>query len=435
METKQIHSGIELHFPPEEGEAAQIVERACRQSIRVIHDVWGLAPPARCRVYVTNSWLRSLFQGVPWYRSVLLALLLPIVFRHLRRQWKRSGGWTYRFRRRPVVGVKPPRLIAQSDTSIGQMIYIKQPDLNKQLEFAVCHEMTHACSAHLRLPMWLNEGIAMVSVERLYGGPRVRTDTLRSLNQPGRKRAQGKYRDLLKMKKQEIAYHYVRGYWMTRFLMDAHPGLLSGPLKKRHRRRSMEEKLAFALGISRKAFWDEIDRIVVEHFRQQSDLNNLPKVTAFFIISGVGFEEEHCQREIGLDVGSFSREKDEDWSPGMPDSFWTVEVRDRRHYAIAQTVGELMGHIWPLRESIRAFLRTHGATARVRCVSTEDDRYQTVCLLEPEQIQQLAYFPCQFDTDVFHAMPRDAFPVPKRVREDRREEWHRQQDQFATDAE
>jgi hypothetical protein len=164
METRYIHGGIELHFPAEEREAAQVVERACERSISVILEAWGLAPPNRCRVYVMTSWLRFVLQSAPWHARLAFALLLPFWCFPVRKLWKSSGGWTQAYRRCPAMGVKPPRLIAETDQSIGEMIFVKEPDLNKKMEHVTCNEMTHVCSAALSLPLWLDEGIAMITV-------------------------------------------------------------------------------------------------------------------------------------------------------------------------------------------------------------------------------------------------------------------------------
>ena len=273
MQMKQIDIGIELHFRPEEQDAARIIERACKRSIPIIHDTWGLTTPSRCRVFVMTSWLRFVFQSAPWYARIPVAVLFPFWCFHMRKQWKSIGGWTRRYSNCPAIGVKPPRLIAQSDTSIGELIFVKEPDLNKKAEHITCHEMAHALSAPLKLPLWINEGIAMVTVDRFFGHPTVKSDTLGSLNQSSRRQTVATYRHLPKMRKEDIAYHYVRGYWITRFLMDTRPGLLRDMLKKRERHRSIEEKIASSLGISPWAFWDRIDHAVVEHFRQRLETN------------------------------------------------------------------------------------------------------------------------------------------------------------------
>jgi hypothetical protein len=48
------------------------------------------------------------------------------------------------------------------------------------LEATIVHEMTHACLEHLPLPVWLNEGLAVNTEQRLAGAPRTAVD------EPGR---------------------------------------------------------------------------------------------------------------------------------------------------------------------------------------------------------------------------------------------------------
>lgn len=270
MDTKRIEGGIELHFPQEEREAAGILEEACRRSIPVIHDTWGLTVPKRCRVYVMTSLFRFIFSSARWYARIPLAILLPFWFFRIRKLWRFTGGWTQRYRRSPAIGVKPPRLIEQSDKSIGEMIFVKEPDLNRKVQHITCYEITHAATAHLRLPLWINEGVAMVTVDRFFGNATVRKDTLQSLDHPGPKRSVGKYRNLPEMKREDLVYHYVRGYWITRYLMDAHRELLGDLLKKKQRHRSIEKRIASAVGIPHSVFWHDIGHIVVGHFARES---------------------------------------------------------------------------------------------------------------------------------------------------------------------
>jgi len=69
-------------------------------------------------------------------------------------------------------------MIEKSDRSIGARLFVEEPDINNKIQHFTCHELVHACSSHLRLPMWLNEGIAMVTVDRFVGEQTVRMDTL-----------------------------------------------------------------------------------------------------------------------------------------------------------------------------------------------------------------------------------------------------------------
>ena len=154
--------------------------------------------------------------------------------------------------------------------SEGEMIFVKEPELTKKMQHATCHELTHAFSAHLHLPMWLNEGIAMITVDRFFGHQTVRSDTLNALHQHRYGTPVGEYRDLHRMHKMAAAYHYARGYWITRFLMDTHPGLLRKVLTERHRHRAIVKRFADALGIKAGSFWRQIDARVMEHFGAKS---------------------------------------------------------------------------------------------------------------------------------------------------------------------
>ncbi len=268
METRHLQRGLKLYFPRGEQATADIVEEACRRSVALIRDQWGLQPPARCRVYVMTSWLHFLFHSAPWYVRVWYAVSLPLWFGRIRKLWGFVGGWTQRYRRRPAIGVKPPRLLAERDRTIGEMIFVEEPDLDKKLAHIVCHELTHAFSARLKLPMWLNEGIAMIAVDRYFGQATVKEDTRCTLSRSREATAPGRYRELPGMAAEDVVYQYVRGYWITRFLQDTHPDLLHGLLQQRPSGNEIESGVAAALGVDNAVFWSRIDRLVVDHFTQ-----------------------------------------------------------------------------------------------------------------------------------------------------------------------
>jgi hypothetical protein len=268
MESRHVIDGIELYFPTEEREAADLFEAACERAVPLIRDTWGLPTPKQCRVYVMTSWLRFIFHSAPWHMRILWVIVLPRWFMRIRKVWRFCGGWTQRYRNRPAVGAKPPWLIAEADTTIGERIYVKEPDFDRKAEHVVCHELTHAYSGHLKLPVWLNEGMAMVSVDRYFESDTVRRDTLDFLDRPRRKRRLVSYQNLYVMKKDDIAYHYVRGYWITRHLMEARPGLLPELLKKKRSHWVLHKAIARELGMKRRVFWRTIDERVVRHFAE-----------------------------------------------------------------------------------------------------------------------------------------------------------------------
>jgi hypothetical protein len=266
VQSRRLRDRLVLYFPRGEDEAVELLTSACKRSVEVIRDTWGFPEPEHCRVYLMTSWLQFILHSAPWHLRVLWVCLLPLWGFRVRKTWRWAGGWTQRYRRRPAIGVKPPRLIEQADTSIGDLTFYKEPDSTRKMQHITCHEMTHAFSARLKLPMWLNEGIAMLAVDELFGMQTVRSDTLAALGlRSGRGRA-AHYRRLGRMSKADIAYYYTRGYWITRFVRDRYPDLLGEALKQKSTCRALENRIARAFNLTRRQFWRTINDTVVSHF-------------------------------------------------------------------------------------------------------------------------------------------------------------------------
>ena len=165
-----------------------------------------------------------------------------------------------------MIGVKPPRLIQTSDTSIGVRIFISELDVARKVEQATCHELTHAATAHLKLPPWLNEGLAMLTVDRFVGQPTVKAETVTTLAHAVdtlRLRQYPQYpRD-----QDALVYIYVHGYWLTRYFEETAPGLIRDLLTQRHSPTKMEDRIATAYGEERGPFWHNLDRTVAAYFK------------------------------------------------------------------------------------------------------------------------------------------------------------------------
>jgi hypothetical protein len=265
MESRSV-DGLTLYFDADERETADLVEQACQQSLRLIRQSWGLDAPEGCRVYVMTSWRHFVFHSAPWPRKILLGLFMPLWALRARRIWAFSGGWTLPYRR-PAVGIKPPRLIEAGDSSIGARVFVKEEDLNEKVRHVTCHELVHACSAHLKLPMWLNEGLAMVTVDRLLQTATVRTETLEVLGAPSGDASPRGYRGISVKEQETFVYAFVRGYWITRHLEETQPELLKSLLAQRLSHRALESRVAAAYQMEREEFWQQIDPIVASHFR------------------------------------------------------------------------------------------------------------------------------------------------------------------------
>jgi hypothetical protein len=265
MESMAIE-GLTLYFDAEEREAAEVIAHACAKSVPLIHEYWGLNTPEDLRVYVMTSWLPMIFHSAPWTWRILLAVTLPLWFFQARRLWRLAGGWEQPFGRRRTVGIKPPWLLAQANRSIGAAIFVPELDLQKKVQHATCHELSHAFMTHLKLPAWLKEGLAMVTVDRYAGTPTVREETLETLERSSPQASTDAGRRLQARDIEALVYQCVRGYWITRYLDETQPAVLRDLLSHRQSHSVLEGRLASALGLDHDRFWHQIDPVVVAHF-------------------------------------------------------------------------------------------------------------------------------------------------------------------------
>jgi hypothetical protein len=271
---RQLIGPLSVIYRAGEREAAGIVADACLQSIQLITETWGLKVPADCRVYVMTSWREFMFDSAPWHWRLLMAITLPLWFSRVRSLWRFAGGWTQRYGTRLAVGVKPPRLMSSADKSIGERIFVHEDDVTEKVRHVTCHELTHAFVAHLRLPSWLNEGLAMVTVDRFFGKATVHRDTLALLGRPARP---GRPREAARLNvadKGAIVHHYVRGYWIARYLAETNMELLRELLSARTTHRQLESRIAAGLGVTSGALWTEVDSILLSHFEPPPQLRS-----------------------------------------------------------------------------------------------------------------------------------------------------------------
>lgn len=271
MEQRKI-DGLTLLYEPAETAAADLVEQACRPSLDVIAEAWGLGPPSDCRLYVMTSWLGFLVDSAPWGWRVVLGITFPLWAYRTNRMWPYAAGWMQRYGRRQAVGVKPPRLLETANRSIGEQVFVREEDIAEKVRHATCHELTHAFMAHLRLPSWLNEGLAMVTVDLFFGRPTVREDTLGALGSHAAPKRPSAAPRLNPRNAAEIVRHYVRGYWIARLLAETDPQAVRALLLERRSRADLERRIAAILRISRGALWREVDAQVLTRFRNPPPL-------------------------------------------------------------------------------------------------------------------------------------------------------------------
>jgi len=259
-----IVDDITILFESDEKPAANLFANACKKSVPLIYDTWGLNVPPKCQVYVMTSWQQFLLHSAPWYRKVIILITFPLLYLNINKEWSKIAGWALPYQ--PTIGVKPPTLLNLQNKAIGEKIYVQETDLNRKAQGYLCHELVHACSNHLKLPLWLNEGIAMYTVDKLIGNPTVKDETLQLLNIYPHKHKLLNYRNLMNADVDGIVYNYVRGYWLTRFLEKNCTGFLSTLLRKRQNERELVRLISNKLSIRLEDFWNEIDKKIVKEF-------------------------------------------------------------------------------------------------------------------------------------------------------------------------
>ena len=259
-------SGLTVYYDRNESEAVDEIVIACDRSVQTIRESWQLRTPTDCRVYILTSWPRCVFLGAPLSSQILLGVTFPFWYAEFKQRWYYSGGWSQGYGDRQVVGIKSPRLIAQIPDPIGESIFIKEDDLNQKVLSIVCHELTHAHSSYLQLPTWLHEGLAMVSADRCLGKPTVLHDTLQLLHNGETRHSPTGELNVKSQTRDEIILLYVRGYWLTRYLEDTQPDLVTELLKTKHSQQELEGLIAARLEVPRENFWQDLEKRIFETY-------------------------------------------------------------------------------------------------------------------------------------------------------------------------
>jgi hypothetical protein len=265
---QSIITSNKLHiiFEERDAETANSLQSVCEKTGEILSTKWDLSLPGGTQVHLMRSWLSFPFKASALPRRFLLAISLPIWAYKARKMWVYTGGWTLPYPHQPAIGIKPPDLLRSSDRSMGRRIFVDTMDDASKVRMITCHELTHASTAFLKLPAWLNEGMAMVAVDTLFGYESVKKSTLTSLRQTQPTISPRGYRQLHRADKQALIYLYVRGYWITRFFDSEYPDVLKNILIKRHKHKTISTKLANVIQIPAEDFWQRIDAIVANHF-------------------------------------------------------------------------------------------------------------------------------------------------------------------------
>ena len=149
-------------------------------------------------------------------------------------------------------------------------MYVPGMEIKTKLQMFTCHELTHAFSSHLRLPAWLNEGLAMVTVDRSLGMRTIREDTLELLRGKEFSGRPPTYAKQARLKAEAIAYYAILGYWIVQYLEEEYPGFLKRLLSASPNIRIIDKEIAVQIGIEPNGFWTRIAPIIFDHYKKKA---------------------------------------------------------------------------------------------------------------------------------------------------------------------
>jgi hypothetical protein len=212
-------SGPTVYFEAQDGDDAKLIAGACECAVTVLGEEWGLRPPEDCRVYVASDGRSFVTRSAPPAWRVLLTVTRPIWSRTLRKSWRFSGGLSQQYGRRWVIGVKPVRLMRAADPGVQHRLFVTEDDVEQRVRHVLTHELAHAAASDRKLPDWLDEGLAMLAVDRCFEKATVRAETIDLVgHRPKRSERKRPVDTTLRL--------YAQAYWTARYIDEAKPGLL-----------------------------------------------------------------------------------------------------------------------------------------------------------------------------------------------------------------
>lgn len=248
---------LELIVHPDELESAEIVRKALMQGGEMLKQTWNLQLRRRAQVWVVPD-LNALAASNPWYARPAWWCMRRFTPRRLDGVWRWVSGWTLTYWDRTVIAIKPLAGLEQTMRSSGTPLLADT--VAQRLASCAVHELTHACTPHLLATPWLNEGVALLSVDRFATRP---SFTLTSLSTLQSFRPPKAYRQLGRFNQAEVVAFYRLSYWLSRYVQEAHPSMFRAWLVRPKR---LEAELADLFQVERHSLWHSVPERLQTYF-------------------------------------------------------------------------------------------------------------------------------------------------------------------------
>ncbi len=223
---------VPVHHQPVDAHTAAVMAQTATQTQRILATRWALPTPRRCQMFVLTDCREFIDASAPGFYRPLIALSRPLWRARAERIFALAGGWNIPWRGAPAVGVKPPRLLPKDRDSLGARLFQTVDDADEKTRRLTCHELTHAFTAHLRLPAWLNEGLAMRAVDHLISGDSLLAESRQLVSGDATAIDPSAYRKAA-ADSDGLVRFYANAYWRTRALDEAHHDELTELLSQR----------------------------------------------------------------------------------------------------------------------------------------------------------------------------------------------------------
>ncbi len=260
---------ITLIYSKKDEVESKLIGEAIAETVKVLKNTWDLNIPENCKVEIMRSPMKLLFKYNPWWKKIILALFLPLVYPQVLKVWKMAGGWNIPYDDGPVVGIKPAGMLERTEESISNNYISDEKDPDLKIKQVACHELTHAFTAHLKLPMWLNEGLALYAVDLYFNRQTVEANTLRYLSSLRLETPEKRIEQSSRSGIEDILKRISFGYWLVRYLQENKNTVLNDILNEQQDEESIKASISGSLGISEENFWQEAGGMLMEYFDRE----------------------------------------------------------------------------------------------------------------------------------------------------------------------
>lgn len=249
---RKNYDKLEITYTRRNREYAETLGTICQDTSHFIKEFLR-RELAYTRVHVINS----PFDIFPISCDRLL--LLPIISILKKEVWRYSPAWAMFY----TVFIKTPNHIQKTDKSRFKLLFNDISSENR-LANIVCHELAHIATRDLRLPIWLSEGVSILTAEKYINIQTVKIDTLNYINLTD---TLNEFDTIFTSKslKRDITI-YSKGYWATRFLFENNPNLFYGLLKKQNSERKITKEISAIYQIKGDDFWRSFGRIIYKYY-------------------------------------------------------------------------------------------------------------------------------------------------------------------------